>query len=329
MEHFAREFGTHQHHIHFALHKQMLINNTPFILPPLPPHSLPPPPISISLMSSNLIPIWVVFIAIDLLILAFFGYLIKKLTPLYRLKESITQYKEGDQALNIVLKGKDEISQIAEEFNTVLQKIAALKEARALFLRNILHELKTPIMKGSLTADCLSPSVEQERLNRIFNRMDYLLGEFSKMEQFSSGQWRLNLQEYRFVDILDHTCDILLCDKKALTIKGEDSPLIVRVDYELFAIALKNLIDNALKYSKAKPILTILSHSIEICSIGDPLSDENQRFSKPFNRTHEGSQSGLGLGLYITDSILKKHGFSLRYHSLNGLNCFQIRLGSA
>ncbi len=327
LEHFAREYGAQQqqHHLHFVLHEQMLINHKPFLLPPPPP----PPPIFVSLTSSSLIPIWIVFITIDILILAFFAYLRKKLTPLHRLKKSITQYKEGDQTLNIVLKGKDEISQIAEEFNTVLQKIAAMKEARSLFLRNILHELKTPIMKGALTADCLSPSVEQERLNRIFNRMDYLLGEFSKMEQFSSGQWRLNLQEYRFVDILDHTCDILLCDKKALTIKGEDSSLIVRVDFELFAIALKNLIDNALKYSETKPILTILSHSIEICNIGDPLSNENQQFSKPFNRTYEGSQSGLGLGLYITDSILKKHGFSLRYRYLNGLNCFQIRLGSA
>lgn len=322
MEHFAREYEAQKHrNFHFEPHGKMLFDHRVFTPPPAPP-----PPPSVNLTSSALIPIWIVFITIDLLILVFYAFLFKKLTPLHRLKESIAQYKDGDQRLGIVITGRDEISQIAEEFNTVLQKISAMKEARALFLRNILHELKTPIMKGSLTADCLSPSAEQERLTRIFNRMNYLLDEFSKMEQFSSGQWRLNLQEYRFVDLLDHTCDILLCDKKALSIKGEDSALIVRVDFELFAIALKNLIDNALKYSKAKPTLMILSHTVEICSIGEPLSDEKQRFSKPFNRTYEGSQSGLGLGLYITDSILKKHGYKLEYHYVNGLNCFRIQL---
>lgn len=322
MEHFAREYEAQKHrNFHFEPHGKMLFDHRVFTPPPVPP-----PPPSVNLTSSALIPIWIVFITIDLLILAFYAFLFKKLTPLHRLKESIAQYKDGDQRLGIVITGRDEISQISEEFNTVLQKISAMKEARALFLRNILHELKTPIMKGSLTADCLSPSAEQERLTRIFNRMNYLLDEFSKMEQFSSGQWRLNLQEYRFVDLLDHTCDILLCDKKALSIKGEDSALIVRVDFELFAIALKNLIDNALKYSKAKPTLMILSHTVEICSIGDPIPDENRIFSKPFNRTHEGSQSGLGLGLYITDSILKKHGYKLEYHYVNGLNCFRIQL---
>jgi two-component system OmpR family sensor kinase len=201
-----------------------------------------------------------------------------------------------------------------------------MKESRALFLRNILHELKTPIMKGSLTADCLDPSEDQERLMRIFSRMNYLLGEFSTMERFSSGEWDLNLREYRFVDLLDHACDILLCSKDNLEIKGEESGLIINVDFELFAIALKNLLDNALKYSETKPSILILSHTIEICNLGDPLPEENRTFDKPFNRTYESSMTGLGLGLYITHSILKKHGFKLEYNYVSGLNCFRIML---
>jgi len=205
-------------------------------------------------------------------------------------------------------------------------KIASMKEARSLFLRNILHELKTPIMKGSLSSDCLEHPKDKERLKRIFNRMDYLLGEFSKMERFSSGEININAQEYRFVDILDHTCDILMCDKKNITIKGEDSTLLINVDFELFAIALKNLLDNALKYSTTKPTLIILSQAIEICSVGEPLSEENRHFSKPFNRTYESSMTGLGLGLYITHSILEKHGYKLEYHYTSGINCFRIQL---
>ncbi|MDD5118002.1 MAG: ArsS family sensor histidine kinase [Sulfuricurvum sp.] len=272
------------------------------------------------------LPFWSIIILVDLLILLFFAYLVRKLLPLQRLKDAIIHFKEGDTHLKMAINGQDEIAQITQEFNLVLQKIASMKEARSLFLRNVLHELKTPIMKGSLSADCLDSSEDKERLKRIFNRMDYLLNEFSKMEQFSSGEWYLNLQEYRFVDILDHTCDVLLCDKKDITVKGEDSALIVKVDFELFAIALKNLLDNAFKYSRSRPTLLILSHSIELCSLGEPLPDENRTFSKPFNRTYESSMNGLGLGLYITNAILLKHGFKLEYHYLAGMNCFRIRL---
>ena len=302
--------------------------------PPMFDHVLlPPPPMGdfspIVLEDLNVRsswPIWSFMITIDILVLLFFGFILKKLTPLHRLKNAIINFKEGDTQLNVPIEGKDEISQITQEFNLALEKIASMKEARALFLRNILHELKTPIMKGSLTSDCLERSKDQERLKRIFNRMDYLLGEFSKMERFSSGEITINLQEYRFVDLLDHTCDILMCDKKSITIKGEDSALIINVDFELFAIALKNLLDNALKYSNTKPTLIILSHSIEVCSVGEALSEENRIFTKPFNRTYESSMTGLGLGLYITHSILQKHGYTLEYHYASGLNCFRIQL---
>lgn len=278
------------------------------------------------LAPQSTVPFWSIVVIIDLLILAFFAYLVRKLAPLQRLKNAIVHFKEGDTHLKMPINGEDEISQITQEFNKVLQKIASMKEARSLFLRNILHELKTPIMKGSLSADCIDSSEDRERLKRIFNRMDYLLNEFSKMEQFSSGEWYLNSREYRFVDILDHTCDILLCDKKDITVKGEESALLIKVDFELFAIALKNLLDNAFKYSNSKPTLIILSYSIEICTIGEPLPDENRTFTKPFNRTYESSMHGLGLGLYITNAILQKHGFKLEYSYTSGLNCFRIRL---
>lgn len=306
--------------------------------PPFEPHlfDLPPPPPHADnhfqpIVLQDLKPhsswlVWSVFGAMDLLMILFFGYIINKLIPLHRLKNAIIDFKEGDTRLNVKIEGKDEIAQITGEFNHALEKIAAMKESRSLFLRNILHELKTPIMKGSLTADCLESSQEQERLKRIFSRMNYLLGEFSTMERFNSGEWDLNLREYRFVDLLDHACDILLCTKNSFKINGEGSGLIIHVDFELFAIALKNLLDNALKYSDTKPTIAILSNTIEISNLGHPLSQENRCFEKPFNRTYESSMTGLGLWLYITHAILKKHGFTLDYHYDNGINTFRIVL---
>lgn len=295
-------------------------------MPPPPPKKDFHSPVLEDIQPSSLLFFWVILFSVDTLILLFFAYLLSKLSPLHRLKNAIIAFKEEDGILNAPIHGKDEISQITHEFNHLLQKIAAMREARSLFLRNILHELKTPIMKASLTADCLEPSSDQERLKQIFSRMDYLLNEFAKMEHFSSGEWQLNLQEYRFVDLLDQACDLLLCDKSMIFIEGEESELILHVDFELFSVALKNLLDNAFKYSKQKPKLKINTDSICICSKGGDISPEKQDFSKPFNRAFENSSAGLGLGLYITDSILKKHGYKLLYHYSNSSNCFSILL---
>lgn len=306
--------------------------------PPPPPHIkrdgfFPPPPPRLKhfeelvledLKKESLWHIWVMFISIDLLILLFFGYIVKKLLPLHNLKNAIVGFGNQDTFLDLPISGKDEVSQITKEFNEVLQKIASMRQARSLFLRNILHELKTPIMKGSLIADRLKSSEHKERLKQIFERMNYLLGEFSKMERFNSGEWQLNLQEYRFVDLLDHACDLLLCDRESFTMEAKEESLIIKADFELFAVALKNILDNALRYSEQKPLIKVLTSSIKICSKGDILSEEHRVFTKPFNRIYENSEGGLGLGLYITNAIVEKHGFKFGYDHDSGVNCFEI-----
>ncbi|MEK6659353.1 MAG: ArsS family sensor histidine kinase [Campylobacterota bacterium] len=314
-------------------------NRTIFVRTPPPPHPKaffsphpPPPPKDIfthmaleDIETKGAIPIWAIFVFIDLLILLFFIYLMKKLLPLYHLKNAIRSYKDGDTKLDAPTNTNDELSEITVEFNHVLEKIASMKEARTLFMRNVFHELKTPIMKGSLTADCLEPSLNQERLKRIFERMGYLLDEFSKIERFGSKECELKIGEYLFVDLLDAACDILMCDKNGFIIKLEEPKLILSVDFELFAIALKNLLDNALKYANGKPTIIVSTHFIKICSHGEPILEEKRDFSKPFNRSYENSASGLGLGLYLTNSIVQKHGFYFVYSYKDDINSFEIK----
>jgi len=307
--------------------------------PPKPPfgfkephHNFVPPPdfreteVLEDILERDSFLLIIIVAGIDILILIFFIYLLKKLLPLYHLKKAISLFKDGDTSLAVPSNTKDEISEVTKEFNFVLEKIASMREARSLFLRNVFHELKTPIMKGTLICESLEPNYEQERLNKIFIRMNYLIDEFAKIERFSSKTWNLNQVEYRFVDILDHAFDLLLCDIETFIVQGRESELMVKVDFELFAIAVKNILDNAIKYGRAKPIAVISIDSIKIYNIGDELSQMNKDFSKPFNRTYEGSSAGLGLGLYLTNIILQKHGFSLKYYRQNESNCFEISL---
>ena len=78
-------------------------------------------------------------------------------------------------------------------------EIATLREARQLFLRNILHEFKTPIMKGRLMCDFVPDDARRSSMERLFERMEFLLLEFSNIEKFTSGEWPLKLQSYNFV----------------------------------------------------------------------------------------------------------------------------------
>jgi len=130
-----------------------------------------------------------------------------------------------------------------------------------------------------------------------------------------------NGKRFRLADVIDNAIDMLLLDESPIAIE-EGQGGEIEVDFELFSIALKNLLDNAIKYGKENPKLIITQKSIEIVSKGEPISDIS--FDKPFNRKVEDSQKGLGLGLYISANIIKKHGMLLEYRYEKGFNIFEI-----
>ncbi|CAA6799206.1 MAG: Histidine kinase [uncultured Sulfurovum sp.] len=258
---------------------------------------------------------------INVLLLSFYLYIFKKIQPLQKLKKQIVRFSDGELEVSSALKGKDEISEVSNEFNNAIAKIKTLEESRNLFLRNIMHELKTPIAKGKLISDLIDDRKNQERLQRIFSRFEYLLGEFTKIEQVTSNSMILDKKTFRVVDILDNAFDILLMESSDVEIEI-NANLEMLADYELMSTAFKNLIDNALKYGSKEVKIIIDESSVSIDSYGDVL--ENTSFETAFNRAFEDSSKGLGLGLYITHHIVKKHGYNLEYEHVKGINKFII-----
>lgn len=268
---------------------------------------------------------WVLVVVINGLLVLFFSIVMRKLLRLKELKHAIRSYEATKTFVPIGVRGEDELGEIAQEFNHAMQKIHHLKEARTLFLRNILHELKTPIMKGKIVAHSVDNDAKKEQLNRVFERLESLLGEMVNVEKLSSNECELVTQEYRLVDVLDHACDLLMSDSSRLHVNIHAEAPLLRVDFELFATALKNLLDNALKYSREEVSILLGREGIEIISVGEPLNALQQDFTRAFNRAQEGAKQGLGLGLYIANSISLKHGFCLTYTHLDGQNHFTIR----
>ena len=266
----------------------------------------------------------IILLFIDLLLIWFYYFLYKKLKPLITLKNNIVKFSRGDLNINTEVIGNDEISQVSNEFNEAIKKIRELSDSRKLFLRNILHELKTPITKGKLISDTLENNKKKTILQKSFLRLEYLLGEFVKLEEFGSGKINLVKKEYRVIDLLDQALDILLLDKSKVDIYPNSTKIYV--DYEVFAIALKNLIDNSLKYNtNGRPEIFIRNDSLLIKNKGKSLKKNFEEYLKPFNREYESIDKGLGLGLYITNNVIKSHGYKLFYFYSKNYHIFKIQ----
>ncbi len=260
----------------------------------------------------------VIFGLIILIFIISWFFVVKKIFPLKKLKKEIKKFALGDLDIKNVSIGKDEISEVATAFYEAVNQIKVTNESRKLFLRNIMHELKTPITKGRIAIEMIESSKNQERLINVFERLENLINEFALIEQITSGFIKLNLVKTNLQNLIDEAIDIAMCDNDLVKFHGQNLSLIV--DFKLFSIAIKNLIDNALKYSKDKKVEIFADkNEIIFSSVGEKMQESLNFYKEPFSKGKNAKQS-FGLGLYIVDNILKNHNFELKYEYKDGKN---------
>jgi two-component system OmpR family sensor kinase len=226
--------------------------------------------------------------------------------------------------MNISFKtsSQDEIGSISNELENTKEKITKLLESRTLFLRNLMHELKTPIAKGTIATQMLKTEKQRNRFSSIFKRLESLVNEFALIEEVTSISDKKDFKEYRLVDIIDEAIDIAMVDKKCVSIKNIDATIKIKVDYRLYTTAIKNMIDNAMKYSDDSHITIVMKNNeLSFESKGKCIAHPLEYYIEPFTKDNP-SKNSFGLGLYLVDSILKVHEQVLAHEYENGINRF-------
>jgi two-component system OmpR family sensor kinase len=266
------------------------------------------------------------FVLILLLLLLIYLWLLRSLKPLSTLQHHINAFAKGDLSISCASDKKDEIAIVSNAFDRAVKEIRLLLQSRQLFLRTIMHELKTPIAKGRIVTSLLDDTTQEARLITIFEKLDSLINYFAKVEEILSKNYQLQKHPYSVETILQRTLEMLLLDPndQRITINYLAYPTI-QSDRELLAIVLKNLLDNALKYATdKKATITVSQNSIEILSKGTPLKHPLENYFKPFHNEINMRHQGMGLGLYIVKSIVDMHQMHFYYTHQKGENLFGI-----
>lgn len=264
--------------------------------------------------------LYATFVVIMLLLLISIGI---SLYPLKQLQKQIKRFGEGDTSIDFFLDREDEIAQVSNEFNKAIKKINNVLEARKVFLRNTTHELKTPVTSGKIALELLEDSKSKDVLINVFTRLELLLKEFIQIEKITATNDELQMKEYPLTDILDQASDMLFL--KSNSIKNNFLSNKVEVNFELFTFVFKNLIDNGLKYAQDDDFhIECSNDKIHFISRGQMINKPLEYYLQPFTKSKNKPLESFGLGLYIVDTILKKHHFSLSYKHKDNYNYFTI-----
>jgi len=267
---------------------------------------------------------YAIFIGIFLIGLLLLVYIavLRKLYPLKKLHMQIQRFAQGDMQTRITYLYDDEIGKIAKSFDDAIVYIRELSASKNLFMRNLMHELKTPITKGRIIVEMLEDESTKKVLVRAFERMNELISELAELERVTTQSFEPDFEYLMLSEIIRESQELLMTQNSGIDIDIEDIALMT--DKKLMALVIKNLIDNGLKYGNGSPIVLHTDNDIiEVISGGEALKHPLSYYTEPFSQAEKRS-SGFGLGLYIVHSILEKLGYRLGYKHKDNKNIFML-----
>jgi len=246
--------------------------------------------------------------------------------------------QSGDLTRRINLgDGKDEIYQLANNFDRMFEKLENNFNAERQFTSDASHEMRTPL--SVIKAECeyaldFAKSEEEykealEVIKRQSENLSALLSQllfFARLEQSTENYQLSQLNLSRLVQSVCDDRQILLSPEQTLKTEIEKD-IIIAGNESLITRLLGNLLDNAYKYSGEKADVTVTLNSCEskaelkVSDKGIGISPEN--LDKIWNRFyHEDSSrssaNSFGLGLAMVKQIADFHGGSLNVESVKG-----------
>jgi len=261
--------------------------------------------------------------------------------PVRRLQSAAHTLSAGNldaRAGTEVTKRKDEIGVLGREFDSMAERLSALIAARQRLLRDISHELRSPLARmemaiGLARQDPASTQAQLDRVERESQRLEELIGHILEYARLDRDPATFTFEELDLAELarqILHDAEFESQSPPGRLRLGADDALKIRAEPNVLHSAIDNVVRNALLHGDPeKPIETTLhadADGIHI-SVRDygpgVLEADLPRIFEPFHRavvpgTQRVSTEGTGIGLAITQRAAALHGGSVAARNADG-----------
>ena len=242
-----------------------------------------------------------------------------------RLRHAAQRMAEGDLSVRVGGKGKDEVAELARDFDVMAERLREMLDSQRRLLRDVSHELRSPLARLRVALELLEKSDDRERaLQRIgkeADELERLVSNLLSLARLESGQSVLERKPVSLKQLLENV--VTDADFEAGA-KGRHVALEASLDYildgdpVLLRAAIENVVRNAIRHTHEQTTVDVsLSVNddgalVEVCDRGDGVPEaELSRMFEAFTRIGEARDrhtGGFGLGLAITGQVMAAHG---------------------
>ncbi len=262
--------------------------------------------------------------------------------PVLRLRKATQKLAAGDLSARVggrFSANGDEIAQLVNDFNLMAEQIEKLVNAQSRLLKDISHELRSPLARLSVALELARQRTgpeSQSVLDRISlesNRMNELIGSLTTIARLESGAGSIRKQAVDLDDLVQEVARDAAFEAQTRNTQVECEvldELPVKGDPALLRSAVENVVRNATRYTAEGSAVRIRAEKersgqfqdavIRVSDSGPGVPDgELEKIFQPFYRIDDArgrSTGGVGLGLAITDQAARLHGGSVRASNL-------------
>lgn len=276
--------------------------------------------------------------SIFLAIIAGFFYAALSLKPIKEISHQIDEIEATNLKIKLKTKNNDEIAELAHTINKMMKRIYQAFEYEKFFVSNVSHELRTPVtsIKGQVEVALMKERNTDEYKNLLnsilddIKNMTNIINGFLELAETNTDQKDICFQTIQIDELLFAVKDEFIKRKpeyivniEFVKIPDDESKIAISGNQELLLIMIRNLVDNACKFSANKTANIQIdfnkTHTIILISdtgMGIAEKDKEYIFQPLYRARNAHDKTGNGIGLSIVHRIAQIHKAKINISSI-------------
>ena len=253
--------------------------------------------------------------------------------PIGRLRKATQKLAQGDLTQRVspsMGKRKDEIVELANDFDYMAEQLQALIESHKQLLRDASHELRSPLARLQVALGLArqrggdSTTQELDRIEREAERLNDLIGQLLTLARFETNTKEIELNAVELTALLEQVVDDAAFEARATNREVkiiQSLPVTVKGNNILLNSAFENVVRNAVRYTAEGTAVDVILKDdnenpgwivIKVRDHGPGIPEQMlESIFEPFVRVGEArdrQSGGYGLGLAIAKRAVSLHG---------------------